>query len=504
MVLSFTKKPSVIAVMVFIVLAGASVWYFSRGNSEEFQTAKAVRGDLAQMVSVTGRVKPAESVNLAFEKGGRVARVNVKVGDKVFAGQVLVSLENGDIAALLKAEEAKLAELVSGSREEDISVQKVKVVNAEIALSDAKINLQDKIDDALTKADDAVRNKVDQFISNPKSSSPQINFTVADGQLEIDIEGGRIDVERVFTVWDSSDSAKTRDGLNKIKSFLDKVSLAVNSLSASGSLLQTTVDSYRADVLTARANINTAISNLTVAEEKLSSAKSSLNLAQEDLTLLLAGTRPEKITAQEASVENYRAQIAKTLIRAPISGIVTKQDAKVGEIVGAASAVVSLISEANFEIEANIPEADVAKIKTGDEAGVTLDAYGNSVIFRAVISSIDPAETVIEGVATYKTVLHFIQKDEKIKSGMTANVDIVTEKRENVIYIPQRAVISRNGDKFARMVVGGQINEIPVATGITADGNIEILEGINEGDEVITFLPEGFIPSTRSGFGGHF
>ncbi|OGZ29439.1 MAG: hypothetical protein A2931_01495 [Candidatus Niyogibacteria bacterium RIFCSPLOWO2_01_FULL_45_48] len=501
---SFLKKPWVLAVILAVALAGGSWWYFSKGSADEFQTAKAVRGDLIQTVSVTGRVKPAQSVNLAFEKGGRVARVNAKVGDRAYAGQVLVSLENADIAAQLKAEEAKLAELVSGSREEDVNIQKVKVSNAEIALGDAKVGMTNALRDAFTKSDDAIRNKVDQFISNPKSSSPQINFTVFDSQLERDIEWGRIEMEKILTDWDLPDVAKTKENLDKIKSFLDKISLAVNSLSASGSLSQTTVDSYRADVLTARTNINTTISGITSAEEKLRSAQSSLNLAQEDLALLLAGTRPEKITAQEASVENYRAQLVKTLIRAPISGIVTKQDAKVGEIVGAASSVVSLISESNFEIEANIPEADIAKAVTGNEAEATLDAYGGGIIFKAVISSIDPAETVLEGVATYKTILQFVEKDERIKSGMTANVDIITERRENVIYIPQRAAITQDGLKIVRVIDGGKIREVAVETGIIAEGNIEIVVGLNGGEEVITFIPEGFLPSSGSGFGGHF
>ena len=481
------KKPWVIAVVFIVILAGGSYWYFSMAGEQKFQTAKAARGNLIQTVSVTGRVKPAQSVNLAFEKGGRVARANVKVGDKIFAGQTLVSLENGDILAQLKIEEAKLAELVSGSRQEDISVQKVKVANAEIALSDAKINLQDKIDDALTKSDDAIRNKVDQFISNPKSSLPQINFTVSDAQLERDIEWGRIDVEKVLVNLDSSDSSKVKNGLNKIKSFLDKVALAVNALTAGSSISQTTVDSYRTDVLTARTNINTAVSNLTLAEEKLRSAQSSLNLAQEELLKLLAGTRPEQITAQRAAVENIEAQLAKTIIRAPISGIVTKQDAKAGEIAAANLTLVSLISEANFEIEANIPEADIAKARAGDEAEATLDAYGSGVIFKAVISSIDPAETVIEGVATYKTIIQFVERDERIKSGMTANADIITERRENVIYIPQRAVISQNGDKTVKILENGKTREAAVKVGIVAEGNIEILSGINEGEEVITY-----------------
>lgn len=489
--LHYFKRPKVyVSALVLLAVAAGGYFYFGRSESPRFEYIIAGRGSLVREVSATGKVKPVQSVALAFEKGGLVRWVSAEVGDKVFLGQILVQLENRDIAAQLKSEEAKLAELVSGSREEDLRVQKVKVVSAETALSDAKINLRDKLDDATTKADDAIRNKVDQFISNSKSSSPQINFAVSNDQLERDIESERIVIERILVSWDSSDSAKVKEGLNKIKSFLDKVALAVNALTASDSISQTTVDSYRADVLTARNNINSAVSNLTAADEKLRSAQSSLNLEREQLALLEAGTRPEKIAAEEALVENFQAQLSKSIIRAPIAGIVTVQNAKVGEVAPANSTMISLISESDFEIEVNIPEADIAKIKLGDSAKVTLDAYGSEVVFEARLTAIEPAETVLEGVATYKTTLQFVQKDERIKSGMTANIDILAGRAEGVIVIPQRAVITKNGRKMVRLISGkNDISEVDVEVGLRgSDGNIEIISGVSEGDKVIIFL----------------
>src|SRR3989338_4446228 len=164
----FIFKKWFIFFVLFTAVALATYFYFWGGGSQEFQTAKAIRGDMIHSVSVTGRVKPAQSVNLAFEKSGRVRAVNVQVSDRVLKGQTLVQLENLDILAQLKAEEAKLEELRAGSSVEELNVQKVKMANAETALNDAKPNLMDKINDSFIKADDAVRNKVDQFISNPK------------------------------------------------------------------------------------------------------------------------------------------------------------------------------------------------------------------------------------------------------------------------------------------------------------------------------------------------
>jgi len=173
-------------------------------------------------------------------------------------------------------------------------------------------------------------------------------------------------------------------------------------------------------------------------------------------------------------------------LRAPISGIITKREIEKGEIVTASKPIFTLISTSPFEIEVNIPEADIAKVNIGNEAEVTLDAYGSETIFKARVVSIDPGETILEGVATYRTVLHFIEDDKRIKPGLTANVEILTDKRENVVVIPWRAVITKNGEKFVRILEGNEPREVKVKTGLQgSDGNVEIIEGVREGDKII-------------------
>lgn len=365
-------------------------------------------------------------------------------------------------------------------------------------MENAKATLIDKIQDAYTKCDDAVSNKIDQFFSNPQTTNPQFNLAISDFQLERDMESARITVGTILVSWNDSlnnlninsnfdqydNTAK--ENLSQIKNFVDKVALAINSLTANSSLTQTTIDGYKSDISTARTNINTAIINL-------SSAEADLSLQENQLALEKAGTISEQISAQEAAVEqaqanaqNIEAQLSKTILRAPISGVVTKQDAKIGEISGANTVIVSLISEAQYQVEANIPEADIAKVKLGDSASITLDAYGQDVIFDARVVKIDPAETVIEGVATYKTTLQFLKKDERIRSGMTANIDILTDKRENVLVAPQRAVTSSDGEKSVKIFDGKNVKQVPVKTGLRgSDGNVEILEGLKQGDKVV-------------------
>jgi len=497
--LGFFRKPLGIIIIVIAIIIGA-VLFFNRPKAPKYDFVIAEKRDLAQEVSVTGRVKPAKSVDLAFEKSGKVKRVLVEVGQKVNAGASLVVLDNSELSAQLseaqanvKIQQAKLDELKQGTRPEEIQVQEIKVANANVALEDAKQNLSDKLQDAFTKSDDAVRNKVDQFFTNPRTANPQIfQYLNIDSQLRSDLEQGRVAVEIILNSWKDSLIEATAN-LSQIKSFLDKAGLAVNTAMINSNLSQATLDLWKTDVATARANVNTAINNLTLANEKLKNAESDLSLAEQELVLAKAGTIAEQITGQEAQVEqsqaqveNLKIQIAKTVLSSPIDGVISKQDAKKGEIVSASTPVVSLISESQFEIEADVPEADIAKIKTGDGASITLDAYGNDVVFQGKVISIDPAETIIEGVATYKTKVQFLEKDERIKSGMTANIDITGQKKEGVVAIPQRVIIAKNGDKFANVLEGEKISEKKVITGFrSSDGYVEIIEGIKEGDKIM-------------------
>ena len=494
------KKPFS-AIVIFVIIAGGFfAWRFFAGNkTPKYEFIVVQMRDLVQEVSVTGRVKPLNSVDLAFERSGKIIKVSAKVGQNVANNASLVVLDGSELSSQLKEAEAnvkiqqaKLDELKLGARLEEIQVQETKITNAKVALEDADKNLTDKLQDAFTKADDAVRNKVDQFFTNPRSASPQIfQYLNIDFQLKKSLEQKRREAEVILNNWENSLS-ETLPSLNQIKSFLDEASLAVNSATANSYLSQTTLDSWKTDAASARTNINAAINNITLAEEKRAKAESDLALLNQELILKKASSTPEQISGQEAQLEQVRAkvenlqiQIGKTILRAPIGGVITRQDAKVGEVVLANDSIVSLASNAQFEIEADVPEADIAKIKVGDLTDVTLDAYGLDRVFKAKIISIDPAEIIIEGVATYRIKARFLQ-EELVMSGMTANLDITGNKKEGVLTIPQRVLISKNGGKFVNVLENKEIKEIKVITGFKgSDGFVEIIDGLKEGDRVV-------------------
>ena len=150
---SFLKKPLFFIPVLFII-GGIIISYFifSGGSANNFETATAQISNLKEEVSVTGQVKPSEEVSLAFEKSGKVSSVFVSVGDKVYIGETLASLNNADISANLakakanlKSEEANFLELKRGARAEDIAIKEAELGEAKQDL----INYYDDVPDVV-------------------------------------------------------------------------------------------------------------------------------------------------------------------------------------------------------------------------------------------------------------------------------------------------------------------------------------------------------------------
>ena len=551
------RKKLIISIAITVIVAAAIVGGIMLQQARKplpYEFVTITKQNIIQEVSVTGRVKAADAVDLAFEKSGRVANVYVEINDMVEAGDPLVVLNSSELQAQLREakaqleiQQANLQTLQKGTRAEELDVLRTKVANAQKAISDSQTNLtniQSKafsdlanlydsianiLQSAYALADDAVNKQTDDLFSNDLSDNPHLTFQVSNSQNKITVEQGRVasrdglkDLKAIIDGLTSDYSAldtalsDSEQKLNTVRDFLTALTEALNSTS---DLPAATITAYKGYVNAGRTNVITAVSNvntqrqaiatqeitnrqnIATAQAGLNTAQNTLNSAQKDLELKQAGATSEQISEQEAqiksaqaNIENLEIQISKVTLRSPISGTITKQNAKVGQIITANSNVVSVISKARFQVEANIPEADIAKVSIGNSAKITLDAYGSDIIFEATVIKIDPAETVIEGVPTYKATFEFKEDNEKIKPGMTANIDILTAGKENTLVVPYRAVINKNGDKIVRVINpsagSGQAEfiERKVILGLRgSDGNIEILEGLEEGEKVITF-----------------
>ncbi|TSC77304.1 MAG: FeeC [Parcubacteria group bacterium Gr01-1014_31] len=545
-----TRTKVTVGIAGTIVIAAAALGYAAtRPKPVEYETATAVRADLVQEVSVTGRVKPTHAVDLAFERSGRVAVIPVAVGDRVNKGALLAGLNSADLvaqlsealarvdsakaqsdqyAAALRNQQARLDEVRRGTRPEEIAVKQAELDTAQQDLANAYKDVVDTLRTASTKADDAVRVKTTALFSGNLSSGYLLLFRACNDPLENDVTFLRASSERSLQAWQTSLTAigagTARDVLDLALSdaakelmlyqqFLDRLNQA---LVTECSLQDDALDTRRDDVNTARVNIAAQLAAVADLQQDISANQRIVARVEEELKLKQAGSTSSQVAAQEAlvaqaeatlagqlaqirqmeaSAANIRAQLDKAVLRSPFDGVVTKVDLEVGEIIAANVSLVSIISDAGYEIEANVPEADIAKLKIGDAGVATLDAYGNDVTFRTHVAKIDPAETVVEGVPTYVVTVLFDQPDERIRSGMTADLDIRAAERTNVIVVPLRAVFGRNGDKFVRKLRsqtgGNEVVEVTVGVGLRgSDGNIEITTGLSEGDRVLIEVPK--------------
>jgi HlyD family secretion protein len=476
--------------VVILVLIILITWYFVKNNPENIKYTEVVvvRGSLSEIVSVTGNVKPLSDVNLAFERGGRVASINVAVGEKVYAGEVLASVSNADLLANLDQAKANLKKVQAGFGD--------NADQAALNFSQAETSLINTIKDSYTKADDALRNKMFTLFTDPVKYRASLTFST-DSFLKEDIEEGKDKIADSLDSWYSSLSKlnsaadleiyynTAKVNLISIKSLLDKCAEAVNALTPdSAGATQTQIDTWKANVSLARSSINTALDTLNSSFNQYKTLGLSVEISQNSTLAQEAG-----IEQAAAGVASAEAELAKSIIRSPIDGVITNMDAKLGEIVPASKNVISIISYGDYQIESFVPEADIAKIKIGNIASTTLDAYGDKVIFKTSIIKIDPAATVIDGVPTYKVTLKFITQDDRIKSGMTANLDIMTNQKNDILLLPNRVVNIKDDGKYVSIIDlndKSDLLEKKIVTGLRgSDGNVEIISGLEEGDKVV-------------------
>jgi HlyD family secretion protein len=479
-----------ITILLIVIIAGWYIFKNSSGNIIQTEIT-VVRGSLSEIVNVTGNVKPFSDVTLAFEIGGKVQNINTSVGDKVYEGQSLASLSNADLIANLDQAKANLKKVQAGFGD---SADKIRLDSEQ-----AKGSLVNTIKDSYTKADDALRNKIYSLFNNPIKYNAKLIFNT-DSFLQEDIEDGKDDVGDDLDAWyrtliktdislDLEANYNTAKlNLVQLKSLLDKCAEAVNGLSVDSSdITQTQIDTWKLNISTARTNINTAITTLISSFDVYSSANLAVRIAKNS-TL----AEEASIEQAQASVASAEASLAKSTIKSPIAGVITAIDIKVGEIVSGNKNVISIISQGDYQIESFIPEADISKIKIGNKASTTLDAYGSSVVFDTAIIKIDPAATVIDGVPTYKVTFRFMNQDSRIKSGMTVNLDILTNQKDNVLLLPNRVLITEDDGKYVSILNpdgSGEILLKKIIVGLRgSDGNTEIISGLNEGDKVL--LPQ--------------
>jgi len=271
--------------------------------------------------------------------------------------------------------------------------------------------------------------------------------------------------------------------------------------------------------------IDEIYSAVTSDQEQFNADETKYN--QEDTQIAAAGA------ALNSSQLTYQAT-QSTTVTAPIDGTVANLSVQPGSAVSAStvtttsnstsfssssssstsggSTVLSIGNFSKLSILAQVNEVDIPKIKVGQQATVTLDAFPNETFVGQVVS-VDSVGTITSGVVTYNVYINLIAPPTEIKSGMSASVAIQTARADNVIMVPSAAVQTANGTSYVRVLKNGQVSDVTVTTGISDDTNTQITSGISVGDVVVTGVnaattgnntasPFSATLGGRGGFGG--
>lgn len=276
------------------------------------------------------------------------------------------------------------------------------------------------------------------------------------------------------------------------------------------SLFQAQVDQARGTLNSAKANYAQTKSVVIYDEanykrykelyKKRYVSKSDLDLAESTYKADLAKLRSmsAQIAQNEASLQNNLTSLRYTRIISPVNGVVVSRAVDVGQTVAASFQTPTLFTVAQdltkMQIEVSVSEADIGKVRVGQIVNYTLDGYPNET-FKGKVTQVRISPTTVSNVVTYTVIVSVDNNDGKLKPGMTANVSIITNKKENALCVDNAAMRFTPleitmGKKFKTqgiwLLIKNKPTRINIKTGITDSDYTEIIsDQIHEGDDVI-------------------
>lgn len=229
------------------------------------------------------------------------------------------------------------------------------------------------------------------------------------------------------------------------------------------------------------------------AEAEIEIARTQLQQVQASYKLKNSTPRNVDLAALRAQLESEKSFLAlaekklkDTQMVAPIQGIITRIDIDPGENINTTQDLLEIMDEELY-ILANVSETDIAKITPEQKVEITFDALNLNDVFYGKIQKIDPAQTVVQGVIYYQIESNF-ENDGRIRPGMTANLDIQTGNQENTLAVSPQTIIYEDKKPFIRVLNDqGEVEKRYVTLGLEGDLKVEILEGLEEGEEIVVF-----------------
>lgn len=506
-------KKILLAAVIAIVVLGIAGYFFYQSKQSHYSLATVERGAIIQQVLATGNLQSPTTIDLAFQNAGKLTVLNARVGQRVAAGDTLAKQDTSVLQAQLRqaeanvaAQTAQLQQLQSGATPQSIAVARAAVANAEQTLANIYTGAPSTIDDAYTKANDAVRNQLASFFSSPESANPRLTFLINNSQVLNEIQSARTTAGVELNAWQSEINGMTatastsilgtalRQASSHLALIKDLTNLSLAALTDEVGLDPATVAAYKTSATAGSAEVNAAVTAMSTVQQLIASGRAGVAQAEADLGLAAASSTPQNIQAQEAQIAQatasasaIKAQIDQANLVAPSDGIITDTHGSVGENIMPGVSVVSLMPKNALEVKVNVAEENIVGVHVGQPAQISLDAFPAETAWTGKVVSIDPAQTIVGGAVYYQTTILFDKPDPGMKPGMTANVLIETGSASSTLFVPASAIQRNSTTTFIQVYRDKTFTDQAVTTGLKSQsGMIEILSGAQEGEQIVT------------------
>ncbi len=533
---------SVIIVVLAISLGFGWQFALNANKTISYVVAAVTKGTIMATVTGSGQVSASHQIDIKPKASGDVVLVNVKEGQAVKSGQLLIQIDARDAAQAVS--EARIS-----LRNAQISLEKLKKSSPLTLLQTQQAKQQ--AEDALTKAyDDTLSAVSNAFLQLPSVMSGLDDILHGDDYATRDNMYYYADIIKGYGGGDSvaliyQDSAESTYQTAKTaydKNFIDyKTTSRYANTDAVGRLL---IETYETTKSIAEALKNT--SNLLGATKDAITDNSGIQLAQlathqssaatyigqvnSNLSSLLSiknsianskYTLAEKtaaleeledggsdldiesaqlsVTQRQNALYNAQRAWADYSVKAPFDGVVAILDVQKGDSVGSGTAVATVITKQNL-VDIPLNEVDIAKVTLGNKATLTFDAI-EGLSITGVVAAMDGIGTVSQGVVTYSVTVAFDTQDDRVKPGMSVSATIITDIKQDVLTISSSAVKNQGNVSYVEMLnqqlssdqvqagtsvpSTGALRQQTVVVGISDDTATEIISGLNEGDQII-------------------
>ncbi len=322
-------------------------------------------------LSVAGTVTSRSEATVRTQKSGQITRLYRALGDSVGAGSVVAEFEDAsERAALLQAQgavdaaQANLDKVQKGTRTEQLAI-------LQAALDGARSGAVNTLLSAYASVDNAIHGTTDAFFSNPEGTVPHFNIPTSNSQLRTTVENERGTLRPILTREASKNNSlsavddltveltNTETEVRSIRDFLDDIVATLNvAIPDPNTYSAATIATYLSNTATARTSMSTTLS-------AIASARQALQTAQKNEEQGITGAQPEDIAGAQAaltqaqgSLAAARANLEKSIIRAPISGTINSLSLKTGDYVNVSTPVLTVANNGALEVLAYVTEGD--------------------------------------------------------------------------------------------------------------------------------------------------